>query len=63
MWGNAAPVQYSRAGQSSWEVEEGIILLGGFYSGTTSEIAKWDGTTEEMFSMRYDTRYYNDLLG
>ena len=56
-WTRSHTLIHSRQYHSSWEVEDGIILLGGFYSGTTSEIAKWDGTTEEMFSMRYDTRY------
>ena len=56
-WNKSHTLKYRRSGHCSWEVEDGIILLGGSLSGTTSEIAKWDGTTEELFSMQYNTRY------
>ena len=56
-WNKSHTLKYRRSGHCSWEVEDGIILLGGANSGTTSEIAKWDGTTEELFSMKYDTQY------
>ena len=56
-WNKSHTLKYRRSGHCSWEVEDGIILLGGANSGTTSEIAKWDGTTEELFSMQYNTRY------
>ena len=56
-WTRSHTLKYNRTGHSSWEVEDGIILLGGSYSWTTSEIAKWDGTTEELFTMQYNTRY------
>ena len=56
-WTRSHTLKYGKVLHSSWEVEDGIILLGGSGSGTTSEIAKWDGTTEELFSMKYDTRY------
>ena len=41
----------------SWSVEEGTLLMGGFSSGTTSEIVKHDGTTETSFDMKYNTVY------
>ena len=56
-WTRSHTLKYPRLYHSSWEVEDGIILMGGSYSGTTSEIAKWDGTTEELFSMKYNTQY------
>ena len=56
-WTRSHNLKYRREGHSSWEVEDGIILLGGANSGTTSEIAKWDGTTEELFNMQYNTQY------
>ena len=56
-WTRSHTLIHKRWYHSSWEVEDGIILMGGVLSGTTSEIAKWDGTTEELFSMKYDTRY------
>ena len=37
----------------SWRVEEGVILMGGFFLQT--ELVKWDGTTEELFSLKYRT--------
>ena len=56
-WTRSHTLIHRRYSHSSWEVEDGIILLGGSYSGTTSEIAKWDGTTEELFSMKYNREY------
>ena len=56
-WTRSHTLKYNREEHSSWEVEDGIILLGGSYSKNTSEIAKWDGTTEELFSMKYYTRF------
>ena len=56
-WIRSHTLIHKRWYHSSWEVEDGIILLGGFFSGTTSEIAKWDGTTEELFTMKHNTMY------
>ena len=56
-WARSHTLKYNRTHHSSWEVEDGIILLGGFHSRNNSEIAKWDGTTEELFSMKYPTRF------
>ena len=50
-------LQKSRYGHVSWSVEEGTLLMGGFSSGTTSEIVKHDATTETSFEMKYDTVY------
>ena len=51
-------MKYSRVFHSSWEVEDGIILMGGTNSRNTAEIAKWDGTTEELINfLKYDTWY------
>ena len=49
---------YPRYGHSSWPVEDGVILLGSFYvNPNTTEIAKLDGTTEELFKLKYPTGY------
>ena len=56
-WTRSHTLIHRRYSHSSWEVGDGIILMGGSYSGTTSEIAKWDGTTEELFSMKYNREY------
>ena len=50
-------LQEERHNHVSWSVEEGTILMGGYYSQTTSEIEKHDGTTETSFDMRYNTEY------
>ena len=50
-------LQKSRYGHVSWSVEEGTLLMGGVISGTTSEIAKHNGTTETTFYMKYNTVY------
>ena len=50
-------LQHQRASHVSWSVEEGTLLMGGSIYGTTSEIAKHDGTTETSFDLKYDTWY------
>ena len=50
-------LQERRYAHVSWSVEEGTLLMGGYYSGTTSEIVKHDGTTETSFDLKYYTRY------
>ena len=47
---------YLRVGHSSWAVEDGVILLGGGRSPNTTEIVKLDGSTEELFPLRYRTK-------
>ena len=57
-WNKSHTLQYRRSDHSSWEVEDGIILLGGTNSGKTAEIAKWDGTSEELINfLKYYTWY------
>ena len=50
-------LQDGRNQHVSWKVEEGTILMGGYFSGTenTSEIVKHDSTTESSFDMNYYT--------
>ena len=54
-WISRNTLIHNRAGHNSWVVEDGIILLGGGASSNTSEIAKTDGTNEELFDLRYET--------
>ena len=57
-WTRSHTLQYRRSDHCSWEVKDGIILLGGINSRNTAEIAKWDGTTEELINfLKYDTLY------
>ena len=53
---------YPRYGHSSWAVEDGVILLGGGRSPNTTEIVKIDGSTEELFSLKYKTKYLVILI-
>ena len=39
----------------SWLVDDGIILLGGKGSSTT-EIVRWDGTNETLFTLEYKSK-------
>ena len=52
-----ALLQEEREYHVSWTVEEGTVLMGGFWSEATSEMVKHDGTTETSFDMKYDTEY------
>ena len=57
-WEKSHDLLYTRDFPSSWVVDEGIILMGAgkFDVGKNkAEIAKWDGTTEELFDMKHDT--------
>ena len=53
-WVKTNTLIHKREYHSSWEVEEGIILFGGKHSPNTTEIAMWNGTSQEMFSLPYD---------
>ena len=59
-WEKSHDLQYERHWHSSWVVDEGIILMGGDKNDeeakNSAEIAKWDGTTEDLFNMKYETR-------
>ena len=56
-WAHSHTLQYPRYRHTSWAVEDGVILIGGFdlsnfgYAGTTAELVKFDGTTEEIFRL------------
>ena len=57
-WEKSHDLQYERLWHCSWVVDEGIILMGGdkYKEGrNNAEIAKWDGTTEKLFDMKYET--------
>ena len=50
-WVTSHELLYKRFSHSSWVVDDGIILMGGQHAGKRTEIAKWDGTTEELFAL------------
>ena len=39
----------------SWSTAQGVFLIGGWYSGKTSELVKEDGSVEEGFALKYST--------
>ena len=44
----------SRVSHVSWEVEEGVYLLGGEEFRNSSELVRYDGKVEEAFPLKYD---------
>ena len=49
-------VEY-RYGHCSWETEHGLVLMGGYFSLTTSEIVRTGGGQGgQTFDMKYYTR-------
>ena len=40
----------------SWETPSGVYLIGGKYSLKNSKLIKSDGTVEDGFNLKYDTR-------
>ena len=40
----------------SWLVDDGIILLGGMKGSSTTEIVRWDGTNETLFTLEYKSK-------
>ena len=40
----------------SWATASGVYLMGGYYSGYTSELVKEDGSVEEGFKLKYNTK-------
>ena len=42
---------------TSWSTDAGLYLISGYPNGRTSDLVKTDGTTEEGFRLREDSRY------
>ena len=55
-WAASHSLLYPRQHHSSWTVEEGVVLLGGGASLKTAELARWDGSSEQLFALKYRTR-------
>eukprot|EP00091_Calanus_sinicus_P009081 TRINITY_DN21474_c0_g1_i1.p2 TRINITY_DN21474_c0_g1~~TRINITY_DN21474_c0_g1_i1.p2 ORF type:complete len:108 (-),score=25.14 TRINITY_DN21474_c0_g1_i1:596-919(-) len=58
-WTYSHTLAEKRVGHSSWLTEHsGLVLMGGWISGTTSEIVPLDGGKgEPAFEMNYRTKY------
>ena len=57
-WTKSHILRQRRRYHLSWATASGVYLIGGQYSGKTSEKVKFDGSVEEGFSLKYDTRFY-----
>ena len=59
-WSLSHKLKFDRSSGSVWEVEDGVILMGGggYYSDSsnTSERVRNDGEVEQTFDLQYDTR-------
>jgi len=56
-WTRTHNLRDKREFHVSWSTPSGVYLLGGTFSNTTSEIVKEDGSVEEGFDLKYETRY------
>ena len=55
-WSHHLPLEQNREGHSSWQMDKGILLMGGF-DGYSSEIVSTIGEQGgSSFSMKYRTR-------
>ena len=48
--------KFGRYGHVSWATASGVYLIGGFFSGRTSEKVKEDRSIEDGFGLKYTTR-------
>ena len=51
-----------RQGHVSWNTDSGVYLMGGLYTGKTSERVNEDGSVENGFSLKYGTRYNHIMV-
>ena len=55
-WKQSDNLRHRRAGHVSWVTASGVYLIGGSYSLLTSEKMKLDGSIEEGFGLKYETK-------
>ena len=58
-WTKSHTLRQERYGHVSWATASGVYLIGGWYSKRTSEKVKLDGSVEEGFSLKYETRLHS----
>ena len=55
-WSESITLVNKRREHCSWETEQGILLMGGYDSPSTSEMVPMDGgQTETTFDLKYKT--------
>ena len=52
-WNVSHNLLHARDQHSSWSTDEGLLLVGGYDSPTTTEMLTWEGLTEERFTIIY----------
>ena len=55
-WTKSHTLRQKRSDHVSWVTPSGVYLIGSYYSKRTSEKVKADGSVEEGFSLKYNTR-------
>ena len=55
-WTQSHTLLQSRTGHVSWATEDGVYLMGGEIGKKTTELLKEDGSVEDGFSLKYNTR-------
>ena len=55
-WTKSHTLRQKRTFHVSWATASGVYLIGGSASPKTSEKVKLDGSVEEGFSLKYNTR-------
>ena len=55
-WTKSHTLRQRRSVHVSWATASGVYLIGGIYSNRTSEKVKLDGSVEEGFSLKYNTK-------
>lgn len=58
-WTQSHTLRENRAAHVSWATASGVYLIGGHYSLRTSEKVKLDGSVDDGFSLKYDTRLFS----
>ena len=62
-WTKSHYLSMMRYGHVSWATDSGVYLMGDRDSAVTrTEKVKWDGSSEEGFGLKYETRLYSALL-
>ena len=55
-WTQTHTLSHKKYSHVSFNTEDGVYLMGGYGSTETTELVKEDGTVEDGFSLKYDTR-------
>ena len=61
-WNHSHTLKERRVGHVSWATASGVYLIGGDISSGSSEKVNLDGSVEEGFSLKYETRLTPHLM-